>query len=104
MLLIVHGFVIALLLALGVVFRRGKGAFLIAGYNTAPKAEKETVNEKKLCRYTGNLMFVLAGCWSVAALSEIFQMLWLLWLGYILFFIAVIAGIICINTGNRLKK
>jgi len=103
-LLIVHGFVIALLLSLGIALRCGKGAFLIAGYNTAPEAEKERINEKKLCRYTGNLMFVLAGCWSVAALSEIFQMLWLLWLGYILFFIAVIAGIICINTGNRLKK
>ena len=31
----------------------GKGAFLIAGYNTASAAEKAAYNEKRLCRITG---------------------------------------------------
>lgn len=44
----------------GTVFSLGKGAFLIAGYNTAPKREKEKYDEKALCRFMGKLMFALA--------------------------------------------
>ena len=40
MLLIVHGIFILLFLTLAAVFFRGKGAFLIAGYNTASPEEK----------------------------------------------------------------
>ena len=104
MLLVIHGICIALFLALGLVFSRGKGAFLIAGYNTASAAEKEKIDEKKLCRYMAKLMFVLAACWGVIASSELFHAMWLLWLGQILFFGVVIGGVICLNTGNRLKK
>lgn len=31
----------------------GKGSWLIAGYNTASKKEKEKYDEKKLCRAVG---------------------------------------------------
>ena len=44
--------VIALMfLLLGTVFMRGKGAFLIVGYNTSSKEEKAKYDEKALCRY-----------------------------------------------------
>ena len=51
MLLVIHGAVVGLLVILGILFLKGKGAFLIAGYNTASKAEKEKIDEKKLCKY-----------------------------------------------------
>lgn len=35
---------------MGVVFAMGKGAFLIAGYNTSTDEEKAKYDEKKLCR------------------------------------------------------
>jgi drug/metabolite transporter (DMT)-like permease len=89
---------------LGIVLLSGKGSFLIAGYNTASKAEKEKIDEKKLCHYTGRLMFVLAGCLLIAGASEIFGKMWLLWTGYVLFFVAVVGGVIFLNTGNHLKK
>ena len=38
--MIVFLIMIALFLVLGLIFSRGKGAFLSAGYNTASKAEK----------------------------------------------------------------
>ena len=104
MLLIMHGMCIALFLVLGFVFSRGKGTFLIAGYNTAPRAEKEKIDEKKLCQYMARLMFALAACWSVTASSEIFHATWLLWVGQGLFLAVTIGGIIYINTGGRLKK
>ena len=96
MILAIHGAAVVLLLILGVIFLKGKGAFLIAGYNTASKAEKEKIDEKKLCRYMGRLMFALAGCF--------FDKIRLLWLGLGLVFIVSIGGIIYINTGDRVKK
>lgn len=36
------------------VLLSGKGSFLIAGYNTASKADKSHYNEKKLCRVVGS--------------------------------------------------
>ena len=62
----------------GVIFLNGKGAFLIAGYNTTSKAEKQKTDEKKLCSFMGKMMFILAGCWLVIASSEIFKAMWLL--------------------------
>jgi hypothetical protein len=104
MLLAVHLTVVAVFLVLGIVFLKGKGSFLIAGYNTASKAEKENIDEKKLCSYTGKLMLVLAGCFLVIAASDLTGKLWLLWIGLALFLVAAIGGVIFINTGNRLKK
>ena len=40
MLLAIHGFTILLFLGLGWLFRREKGAFLISGYNTAPRRKR----------------------------------------------------------------
>lgn len=41
-----------------IAFFRGKGSFLIAGYNTASKEEKQRYDEKKLCT-------VMGGCFTV---------------------------------------
>jgi len=95
---------VGIFLILGILFRKGKGSFLIAGYNTASKAEKEEIDEKKLCRYVGNLMFSFAGCSLVMMASERFGKMWLLWLGLALFLGISIGGVLYINTGNRLKK
>ena len=58
---------------LGILFLNGKGSFLIAGYNTASKAEKETIDERKLCNYVGKLMFLIAGCFLILMASDIFH-------------------------------
>ena len=44
MLLAIHCGMMLVFLLLGLVFSRGKGAFLIAGYNTAPKQEKKALS------------------------------------------------------------
>lgn len=102
--LIVHGVCIALFVILGFVFRAGKGSFLIAGYNTASKAEKEKTDEKKLCWYMSGLMFLLAACWLVLAAGTLIGRMWLFWLGFALFLVVCIGGVIYMNTGDRLKK
>lgn len=104
MLLTIHLLIVALLVVLGLVFRKGKGAFLIAGYNTASKAKKDGIDENKLCRYMSILMFILAGCWLIITACEVFGQIWLLWLGLALFLITCVAAVIYLNTGGRIQK
>lgn len=63
--LIVNIFVILMFSALGILFSTGKGADLVAGYNTMPKEEKEKIDQKALCKYMAWLIFILACCRSV---------------------------------------
>ena len=104
MLLAIHLVMIMVFVILGVIFLNGKGAFLIAGYNTTSKAEKQKTDEKKLCSFMGKMMFILAGCWLVIASSEIFKAMWLLWVGLCLFFVVCVGAVIYMNSGNRFKR
>lgn len=101
---VAHTLAALLFAALGSVFLRGKGAFLIAGYNTAGKAEKETYDERALCRFMGKMMFLFAGCFLVALLNEAFGNMAFLWIGLGLFGAAVVFTLVYANTGHRFKK
>lgn len=94
----------ALFLLLGILFHFGKGAFLIAGYNTAFQKERAKIDEKKLCRYMSRMMFILAACWAIIVASNVLDRMWLLWLGLGLVAAVCIGGGIFINTGSRLHK
>ena len=104
MLLMIHLMLVALFIALGVLFLNGKGADLIAGYTSAPASEKARYDEKALCRFMGKFMFALAGCDLVAASGEIFREMALLWVGIGLFFAVIAAGVVYMNTGKRFQK
>lgn len=63
--------VTALFAALSIVLLLGKGSWLIAGYNTASKEEKEKFDERKLCLVVGVgmgfialLLFVTCFIWN----------------------------------------
>ena len=104
MLLAVFLVITALFVVLGIIFASGKGANLIAGYNTASHEEKAQTNEKKLLKAMSVLMFVLAGCFLVSASSELFHIKLPIWIGQALFVVVLIAGLVYLNTGNRFKK
>ena len=104
MLLIIHIVMMTLFIVLGSVFMSGKGAWLIAGYNTSSAYEKSETDEKALCRFMGKSMFLLAACWIPICLSAVIDKMWLLWAGLGLFFIAVMVIVIYANTGNRFIK
>ena len=90
MLLLIHFLTVALFLVLGTVFYRGKGAWLIAGYNTASPAEKRTYDEPALCRFMGKLMFALAACWLVITFGDLLQIMALFWIGFVLFLVVTL--------------
>ena len=102
--LLVSLLVAALFILLGVLFASGKGAGLIAGYNTLSPREKEKYDQKKLCRNMSKLMFALGACFVVASLGEVFHTRALYWIGLALFLVAVILGVIWMNTGDRCRK
>ncbi len=49
-----------ILIVMAIVILAGKGDWLIAGYNTASKEEKATVNVKRLRLIVGLLLLVIA--------------------------------------------
>ena len=57
--------IILIFIILGLVILAGKGDFLIAGYNTAPKEEKEKYNIKRLRLLIGILLFICAGAMTL---------------------------------------
>ena len=102
---IVNICILVLFFLLGLLFARGKGAGLIAGYNTMSAREKEKYDKKKLCKAMAKLMFALGACWAVLAAGIISQVKWLHWVGMILLFAAAIGGAILINKNDhRYKK
>lgn len=60
----------ALFLIVAIVLLSGRGSWMLAGYNTAPKEKKEQYDEKKLCRITGAGMLVIG---LAALLMFVFQ-------------------------------
>ena len=102
--LVINLLIVLMFMGLGILFRKGKGDMLIAGYNTMNQAEKSKIDEKKLCKYMARLMFVLAACWLVLAIGLQLSWMWLFWLGFALFIGAAIGFALYINTGNRIQK
>ena len=102
--LIINIGAILLLAILGLVIRSGKGAFLIAGYNTASKEEKERTDEKKLCKAVGNLLLSLAACWIVPTVGIATGKMLIFWIGFALFIVVCITGVVYMNTGDRFRK
>ena len=89
---------------IGIVLCCGKGAFLIAGYNTASPKEKAAYDEKALCRATGVLVLVIVGSVELLLLGAVLGMTALAWGGGILMAVSTVFGLIYINKSQRFKR
>lgn len=96
--------VAAFVFLLGIVLLSGKGAFLIAGYNTMSPQEKANYNEKALCRFVGGLLIIMSVCSLLAILGDYFHMAWLIGVSIAAMLILITLAVIYANTGNRFKK
>ena len=96
-----------LLAILGVIIRFGKASWLISGYNTSSKYEKEKYDETALCKFVGNLLFGIAIIFLFIAAATVLNSEYLttiVIIGVLLEVVLVISAIIYMNTGNRFKK
>lgn len=96
--------VLILFLLLGIVFSKGKEAFLIAGYNTLSDSEKEQYNETELCKFMGKMMYGFCFCILLLLLNDFLEIQMLFIVGIVLFIALIIFLIVYTNTGNRFKK
>ncbi|MFE3573074.1 DUF3784 domain-containing protein [Lysinibacillus sp. NPDC059133] len=91
-------------LIFAIVLSQGKGAFLLAGYNTMSDSEKEKYNEKALAKFVGKVMYGYCFCLLLWALNELFKTEWLFIIGLVLFIVLTIFVVVYANTRNRFKK
>ncbi len=101
--LIIIGFVFLLVSVLGIVLRSGRGAFLISGYNMLSQEQKANYDEKALCRFVGNMLFVIALFLVLSTIGGIFELTWLIALSVTALFAYIIGCLIYANTKNRFK-
>lgn len=95
---------ILLLLSLGLYLLQGKGAMLIAGYNTLPEKEKEKYDVVALCKATGKFVIALTFTIALIIAGDLLEMNGLIIAGAVLMVAMIIIGLIYMNTGNRYKK
>lgn len=96
-----------ILWAVALIMATGKANFLIAGYNTASKEEKEKYDGKALSKYMAKLCFVLGVIMLVVPLSDVLgigNFNAIFWGSNIIFIAVIIGSIIYMNTGNRFQK
>lgn len=96
--------VMILFFVIGVVFLRGRGSSLIAGFNTKSLEEQGKYDVAALCRFMGKIMFALGFSmlfWVFGVASEVD---WMFIVGAALFVAITLFAVTYINTGDRFKK
>ena len=88
----------------GIVLFCGKGADLIAGYNSLSAKEREKWNEKALCRAVGILLLIMVGCIELIGVGAILDITILEWTGCALLIIFTAGGLVYINKSKRFKN
>ncbi|UOE95750.1 DUF3784 domain-containing protein [Alkalihalobacillus sp. LMS39] len=102
--MIVTIIIMFIFLVLGIILSTGRGGFLIAGYNTMPKEEKENIDTVALCKFMGKMMFAFSFSLVLWIISDIYEIRWLFTFGLLIVFILVIFTLVYVNTGHRFKK
>ncbi|MBM7694761.1 putative membrane protein [Peribacillus deserti] len=87
-----------------IILSKGKGASILAGYNTMSDSEKAQYNEVALCKFMGNIMYGISFSIILFALSEMLEKQGLFIIGLILLFTLIIFALVCFNTRDRFKK
>jgi hypothetical protein len=100
--LILVGCLTLVLLIISIILLRGKGAGLIAGYNTAK--DKDRYDAVSLCKFVGKILLPIALLTPSIAISGIFHIHWLS-IAYIVLVIGlIIFAAVYANTNNRFRK
>jgi len=101
---IITGVIAVLFIIMAIFLLNGKGAFLIAGYNTMSDDKKAAYNEKALCKAVGWLMLVLTVLMMFFPVIAHFEIVWLFWVEFALIMAVTFGFAIYANTGNRFRK
>jgi hypothetical protein len=85
----------------------GRGAFLVAGFNTMPKEAKEKFDQPALCKFVGKVLIPFDALMIAIAVGTVIHAPWMAPVALI----AAIGGLpyliavtVYANTGNRFRK
>ena len=96
-----------LLFIIGWFVKYKKTTWLISGYNTASKEKKEAYDVDKLTQLVGNFIFVIAIIFAMMAVATFIIGGYkdvVTYVGFGVLLVAIVLGIIYLNTKGRLKK
>lgn len=98
------GILAIMFMAMAIVLLTGRGAFLIAGYNTMPKKEKERYDSAALCKFFGKILLPIGLATPAIAVGVLCKKSWPVY-AYVAFVLGMIVfAIVYVNTANRFKK
>nr|WP_173707319.1 DUF3784 domain-containing protein [Clostridium beijerinckii] len=89
---------------IGFLLMNNKCLWLISGYNTMTKEEKEKYDKKALCKFMSYLMFAIAACQGFIALGDYLRKSWIWILASTIMIVICIGAVIYCNRGNRFLK
>jgi hypothetical protein len=98
---IITGAIAVPFIVMAVFLLYGKGAFLIAGYNTMSEEKRATYDEKALCRSVGRFLLILTAAMLLFPLAIQYDAMWLFYVVLIVILVLPIGFVIYMNTGNR---
>lgn len=102
--LCITAFLGAVIIAISVVMMCGKGAMLIAGFNTMPKKEREKYDVRALCKFVGGILLPVGITMPAVFLGGFYKLNWLIYLVIAIDVAIVIFAIVYANTGNRFRN
>lgn len=91
------------LFILGLLFWNNKALFLIAGYNTMSKNEKQKIDAPALAKFTAKIMWTLASGTLVVTYAEFKNISILHTLGVVIILGSCLFAVVYANTNNRFK-
>lgn len=83
-----------------IALSKGKGASLLAGYNTMSAEKKAQYDEMAICKFMSKIMYGLSFSIFLWALSDLLDVQMLFVIGLVLFFGFLIFALVYLNTGN----
>lgn len=100
----IFGIIMLLLIVLSIILMMGKGACLIAGYNTLDKKEKAKYDRTALCKFTGKYLLSIGLLMPAIPVGVVLKKNWLIAVYAAYMLISTISVIVYCNTRNRFKK
>jgi hypothetical protein len=91
-------------IALGIALFKGRGASLIAGYNSMSSDEQAEYDRIALCKFIGKVFLAVGLSLPILPIGQVLGFSWLITAWGVLFFGLVLFVLIYVNTGNRFRK
>lgn len=93
-----------IIIIMSIVLMSGRGAFLIAGFNTMSKAEKAKYDSVAIAKFAGKLLFPIGLLCPLITVAAFYKLTWLLIVSMLSIALLIFIAGIYANTGNRFKK